>query len=114
VKALRVQPEPLWRIDFRQRIAVSLWFVPTIFVAAAVGAAFVADWIDSRIAAAVRPRLGLAIDPSSGASLAGTIAAATLAFVAVVFATTLVAIQLAASQYSPRAVAAIPDRQGFG
>ncbi len=33
-----------------------------------------------------------------------TIAAATLAFVAVVFATTLVAIQLAASQYSPRTV----------
>jgi uncharacterized membrane protein len=104
VKALRVQPEPLWRIDFRQRIAVSLWFVPTIFVAVAVGAAFAADWIDSRIGAAVRPRFGLAIDPSSAASLAGTIAAATLAFVAVVFATTLVAIQLAASQYSPRTV----------
>jgi uncharacterized membrane protein len=52
----------------------------------------------------VRPRFGLAIDPSSAASLAGTIAAATLAFVAVVFATTLVAIQLAASQYSPRTV----------
>jgi uncharacterized membrane protein len=104
VKALRVQPEPLWQIDFRQRIAVSLWFVPTIFVVVAVGAAFAADWIDSMIEAAVRPRLGLAIDPSSAASLAGTIAAATLAFVAVVFATTLVAIQLAASQYSPRAV----------
>ena len=58
MRALPVQPEPLWRTDFRERIAVSLWFVPAI----------------------------------------------TLAFVAVVFATTLVAIQLAASQYSPRTV----------
>jgi uncharacterized membrane protein len=43
-------------------------------------------------------------DPGSAATFAGAIAAATLAFVAVVFATTLVAIQLAASQYSPRTV----------
>jgi uncharacterized membrane protein len=39
-------------------------------------------------------------DPGSAATFAGAIAAATLAFVAVVFATTLVAIQLAASQAS--------------
>jgi uncharacterized membrane protein len=39
-----------------------------------------------------------------GRHFAAAIAAATLAFVAVVFATTLVAIQLSASQYSPRAV----------
>jgi uncharacterized membrane protein len=104
VRALPVQPEPLWMIDFRQRIAVSLWFVPTIFAAAAVGVAFLAYWLDGVIGASVRVRFGLAIDPSVAASLAGTIAAATLAFVAVVFATTLVAIQLAASQYSPRTV----------
>ena len=46
----------------------------------------------------------LVSDPGSAATFAGAIAAATLAFVAVVFATTLVAIQLAASQYSPRTV----------
>jgi hypothetical protein len=27
MRALPVQPEPLWLTDFRQRIAVSLWFV---------------------------------------------------------------------------------------
>ena len=43
-------------------------------------------------------------DPRTAVTFAAAIAAATLAFVAVVFATTLVAIQLAASQYSPRAV----------
>ena len=49
-------------------------------------------------------RPDLVSDPGSAATFAGAIAAATLAFVAVVFATTLVAIQLAASQYSPRTV----------
>ena len=49
-------------------------------------------------------RFDLVSDPATAANFAGTIAAATLAFVAVVFATTLVAIQLAASQYSPRTV----------
>ena len=49
-------------------------------------------------------RPDLVSDPGAAATFAGAIAAATLAFVAVVFGTTLVAIQLAASQYSPRAV----------
>jgi uncharacterized membrane protein len=104
VRALPVRPEPLWRVDYRQRIIVSLWFVPTIFAVLAVGAALTAIWLDDTIAAPVRVRFGLVSDPATAASVAGTIAAATLAFVAVVFATTLVAIQLAASQYSPRTV----------
>ena len=61
-------------------------------------------WLDGRIGASVRVRFDLVSDPATAANFAGTIAAATLAFVAVVFATTLVAIQLAASQYSPRTV----------
>jgi uncharacterized membrane protein len=60
--------------------------------------------LDDTVAAPVRVRFGLVNDPATAASVAGTIAAATLAFVAVVFGTTLVAIQLAASQYSPRTV----------
>ena len=51
-----------------------------------------------------RGAANLVSDPGTAATFAGAIAAATLAFVAVVFATTLVAIQLAASQYSPRTV----------
>jgi uncharacterized membrane protein len=104
VRALPVRPEPLWRVDYRQRIAVSLWFIPCVFAVLAVGAAFAAVWLDDTIAAPVRVRFGLVSDPDTAASVAGTIAAATLAFVAVVFGTTLVAIQLAASQYSPRTV----------
>jgi uncharacterized membrane protein len=104
IRALPVRPEPLWQVDFRERISVSLWFLPTVFALLAVGAALAAIWLDDTIAAPVRVRFGLVSDPATAASVAGTIAAATLAFVAVVFATTLVAIQLAASQYSPRTV----------
>jgi len=104
MKALPVQPQPLWRTDFRQRIAVSLWFVPTIYAAAAIVAANLTIWLDARVDAPIGVRPGLISDPGSAATFAAAIAAATLAFVAVVFATTLVAIQLAASQYSPRTV----------
>src|SRR6516164_6818785 len=104
MKALPVQPEPLRRTDFHQRIAVSLWFLPTIFAVAAIGAANLTMWLDARVDAPIGVRPDLVSDPGTAASFAGAIAAATLAFVAVVFATTLVAIQLAASQYSPRAV----------
>ena len=104
MRALPVHPEPLWRIDFNQRITVSLWFLPTIFAAAAIGIANLTIWLDARVDAPIRVRPDLVGDPSTAATFAGAIAAATLAFVAVVFATTLVAIQLAASQYSPRTV----------
>jgi uncharacterized membrane protein len=104
MRALPVHPEPLWRIDFSQRITVSLWFVPTIFAAAAIGVANLTIWLDARVEAPIGVRPDLVSDPGTAATFAGAIAAATLAFVAVVFATTLVAIQLAASQYSPRTV----------
>jgi uncharacterized membrane protein len=104
MRALPVQPEPLWLTDFRQRIAVSLWFLPAIFAAAAIGAANLTVWLDAQVEVPIGVRPDLVSDPGTAATFAGAIAAATLAFVAVVFATTLVAIQLAASQYSPRAV----------
>jgi uncharacterized membrane protein len=71
---------------------------------AAIGAANLTIWLDARVEAPIGVRPDLVGDPGTAATFAGTIAAATLAFVAVVFATTLVAIQLAASQYSPRTV----------
>jgi uncharacterized membrane protein len=104
VKALPVGPQPLWLTDFRQRVSVSLWFVPTLFALLSIGVANLCIWLDSRIGASVRVRFDLVSDPATAANFAGTIAAAMLAFIAVVFATTLVAIQLAASQYSPRTV----------
>ena len=104
MRALPVRPQPLWRTDFRQRIAVSLWFLPSVFAGAAIVAANLTIWLDARVDAPIGVRPDLVSDAGTAATFAGAIAAATLAFVAVVFATTLVAIQLAASQYSPRTV----------
>ena len=56
MKALRAQPMPLWRVDFHQRVVVSLWFIPAIFVAASIALANVALWLDSVVAAPVASR----------------------------------------------------------
>jgi len=91
MRALPVQSAPLWLTDFRQRIAVSLWFLPTIFAAAAIATANLTVWLDAQVDAPIGVRPDLVSDPSTAATFAAAIAAATLAFVAVVFATTLVA-----------------------
>ncbi len=88
----------------RERVDRSLWFLPAVAVLAAIVLAEITQSIDASIDAPIGVRHFLVSDPSTAALLAGTVATATLAFVAVVFATTLVAIQLAASQYSPRTV----------
>ena len=110
MRALRTQSAPLWRADVSERVSRSLWFLPTIMVLAAIVLGKVTDSIDERIDSPVGARHFLIDDPSTAAVVAGTIATATLAFVAVVFATTLVAIQLAASQYSPRRCASSSAR----
>ena len=76
MRALPVHPEPLWRTDFRQRIAVSLWFLPSIFAVAAIVAANLTIWLDTQVDAPVGVRLGLVSDPGSAATFAAAIAAA--------------------------------------
>lgn len=94
----------LRRARFAENVAGTLWFIPACSV---LGATLV-----SRATLAVdRARdLQSAVDavlpgdPTALAAAAATVAAAMLTFLGVVFATTLVAIQLASSQYSPRIV----------
>ncbi len=61
-------------------------------------------WLDQRLASTKAPGWMIAADATASAALTATAATAMLSFVAVVFSTTLVAIQLAGGQYSPRAV----------
>jgi hypothetical protein len=74
MRALPVQPEPLWRTDFRQRIAVSLWFMPTIFTAAAIAVANLTIWLDARVDAPIGVRPDLVSDPGTAATFAAAIA----------------------------------------
>jgi uncharacterized membrane protein len=94
----------LRKARFSENVAGTLWFIP---LGSAIGAALV-----SRVTLAIDRANDLQAtldgilpgDPTALAAAAATVAAAMLTFLGVVFATTLVAIQLASSQYSPRIV----------
>lgn len=79
----------------------SMFFYPVTFVAAAVGLAVFTLWIDSRIDGDDVP-LSLASTVGSARAVLGTIAGATITVAGITFSVTVVAVQLAASQLSPR------------
>lgn len=92
------------RAAWRENVFATLWFVPLCCSLGAMvlsGAALAADnVIDLRAGDdSVFPG-----DPGALAAVAAAVAAAMLTFLGVVFSTTIVAVQLASSQYSPRIV----------
>lgn len=103
VRALPALPLALRRVRLSENVIQTLWFLPLC------GA--IAGWVVGRGAVAIDAAVaidplesGFTADRSAFGVIAATIAAATLTFLGVVFSTTLVAVQLAASQYSPRIV----------
>lgn len=100
----RTHPQPIGRLNFRERVATSLWFVPLVFVIGALVASKVIIQIDLARSLRGETDFLVSVDASAGAALTNTVATAMLTFIAVVFSTTLVAVQVAASQYSPRIV----------
>jgi uncharacterized membrane protein len=103
VRARPAPDEPLARLVFRERISTSLWFVPALFVAGAFGLSKLTVAVDRGLGA--REPAWLLVASGDGAeALTSTVAAAMLAFLAIVFSTTVVAIQLAGGQYSPRVI----------
>jgi uncharacterized membrane protein len=78
-----------------------LWFVPLVITAGAVVLAVVMITIDHLVK---RQRAPLAFDGDAGSAteVLSTISASTLTFTALVFSITIVALQLASSQFSPR------------
>lgn len=103
VRARPAPDEPLARLVFRERISTSLWFVPALFVAGAFGLSKLTAAVDRGLGA--REPAWLLVASGDGAeALTSTVAAAMLAFLAIVFSTTVVAIQLAGGQYSPRVI----------
>ena len=88
----------------RERITSALWPVPVIFgLAALVLAGFTTTLDRHGVIGADRGRF-LVADESTALTLTSVVATGMLVFLGIVFSTTLVAIQLAASQYSPRVV----------
>lgn len=96
--------EPLRRLNFHERVSTSLWFVPALFVAGAFVLSKATVAVDRGQRFDEAPSWLLGANADAAAALSATVATAMLTFLGVVFATTLVAIQLAGGQYSPRIV----------
>jgi uncharacterized membrane protein len=96
----------LKRLRFHaERARTSLFFVPVVFVVVAVAAAGAMLRLDVSLAETdVRLPAVLQTTTESARSLLSTIASATITVAGVVFAITLVSIQLASSQFSPRVI----------
>jgi uncharacterized membrane protein len=88
--------------EFRKN---SLWLVPSIAVVVAIGASTLALSIDEGLAEEERASgVFFATSVEDARQVVATVAAAMLTFMGVVFSITLVALQLASTQYSPRVV----------
>ncbi len=88
-----------------ERLRASLFFVPMASVVAAVIVAEIGILTDSRLDldTASLP-LGMASTVQSARAVLSTVAAATITFAGIAFSVSLLTIQLASSQYSPRVV----------
>ena len=88
-----------------ERIRVSLFFVPVVGVLISIVGAVVTIWIDSRLElqGADLP-LGVTSTVASARAVLSTIAGATMTFAAIAFSISLLIIQQASSQFSPRVV----------
>jgi uncharacterized membrane protein len=89
----------------REQLRASLFLVPTLAVLAAIisgiGALALDDRVDSSLTGLP---LGVTSTVESARSLLGVIAGATVSFAGIAFSVSLLTIQLASSQYSPRVV----------
>ncbi len=88
-----------------ERIRVSLFFVPVVGVLTSIVGAVATIWIDSRldVRGADLP-LGVTSTVDSARAVLSTVAGATMTFAAIAFSISLLIIQQASSQFSPRVV----------
>jgi uncharacterized membrane protein len=84
----------------------SLWFVPVLCVAAGVGSSFVVLWIDQRFDYALVPR-SLTGGPDAALAILAAVATSMVSLAALVLTITMVVVQLAMGQFSPRIVQTI-------
>jgi len=104
VRAARADRQEVRRLARRERLANALWPIPSLFGLSALVAAALTIVLDDSLNLHVHGDRFLVGDTNTALTLTSVVATGMLAFLGIVFATTLVAIQLAASQYSPRAV----------
>ncbi len=92
------------RARLSESLRNGLWFVPAVCVAGAMALAWVLHLVDRHLADTDADPLALAFrgDASSAQQVLSTVASSTMTFTGLVFSITVVALQLASSQFSPR------------
>lgn len=85
----------------RESIRTSLWFVPSLFALGAVALWAAMRGVDSTDVVEKLP-LGFDAGPAGARDVLSAIATSMIAFTGVVFSVTMVVLQLASSQYTPR------------
>ena len=80
----------------------SFWIVPSLFLVAAVVLGYSLRAVDDRLATSAADTPFWVGTPGAASAILSTIATAILTFLGVVFSITLVALQLASQQFSPR------------
>lgn len=92
----------VWHFELRERLRTSLWFVPTLLVlsAALLGIALLV--LDHQLQGRVPEALAFRGGSSGARQVVSTIAGSIVSFIAVVFSITILVLQIASSQFSPR------------
>ena len=90
---------PLVRLG--EKVASTFWLLPMLFLVAAFALTLITRAVDRNLAVTARPSLFVWSGESAAAALS-VMAVAMLSFLGVVFSITLVAMQLASQQFSPR------------
>ncbi len=90
--------------SLRERVRASLFFIPMLAVIAAVVFGLVSLGLDRHLDPATDLPLGFTSTVDSARSVLSTVAGATITFAGIAFSISLLIIQLASSQYSPRVV----------
>ncbi len=82
----------------------SFWFVPTLMVLLAIALSFITIWIDQRGEANLVENIGWAysLGPSGSRAILSAIAGSMVTVATTAFSITIVALQLASSQFGPR------------
>ncbi|MHB9003315.1 MAG: DUF2254 domain-containing protein [Coriobacteriia bacterium] len=95
-----------WTIA-RERLRSSMWFTPSLFIAASIAAALSLERLDSalgRTNSGERLLLAFSGGPVAARAVLQTIAGSILTLTGLVFSITMLVFQLTSTQYSPRAL----------
>jgi len=87
-----------------EKTGSTLWVIPSMFVAGAVGLSFAAEAIDRRLSSERSTWFLFGGGPEGARELFSAVATSMLTFTGLVFSITILVLQLASNQFSPRAM----------